>query len=93
MAERPPSVRMRRDTVHAGHPQIHEDDVGLALQRFGDRHLAVVDDLDDREVVLLVQGDLHRLRERPMIVGDDDGDLCGLLHDPAMVGPKGVGSA
>ena len=52
-----------------------EHHVGVLATAVSTAAVAVGDDLDDGEVVLLVEGDLERLAERTMIVGDDDGDL------------------
>ena len=67
----------RLETVGPGHPQIHQHDVGLALQRGRDGEVAVAHHLDDIEVLFSIECDLHRFAEGAVIVGDDDGDrIC-----------------
>ena len=80
----------RLDPVHAGHLQVHEHDVGLFLRGGLHGGLAVGDDLDHAEVLLLVERHLQRFAERPVVVGDHDGDGplgSRLRHTARIVGP------
>jgi hypothetical protein len=63
------------EAVDTGHPHVHQEHIRVLHLGGLDRGLAVGDDLDHLEIVLVVQRDLQGLTEGAVVVGDDDADV------------------
>ena len=63
------------EAVDTGHPHVHQEHIRVLHLGGLDRGLAVGDDLDHLEIVLVVQRDLQGFTEGAVVVGDDDADV------------------
>ena len=72
-AEQPPG---RFDAVELRHADVHQDEVGLALDGFVDRLDSVAASADDLDVGLGVEDQAEAVADERLIVGEQDGDHC-----------------
>src|SRR5205807_8120518 len=67
-----------RDTVHAAHPDVHEDDVGLRRPGQGERLRTVGSLTHDVEAVLWTQDPPQALTHEGLVVDKEDADHVGI---------------
>ncbi len=60
------------DTVHTGHPKVHEYDIGPQLRNLFDRFCSIVGDPDDLKLRVALDDRFQALTHDPLIVTDQD---------------------